>query len=143
MAKARVTRKFNSAQTSRPELAARYIFFVKQAITARRSLRLGHPCVFNVTFGSPNVRCAFGSHPCSVDYCSAVKRTPPRPNTGASARSTSSGSSVTLITAPKSGIGADYRNALPFGRRMVVSNLIPTQYLGLRRTSDQRSHRSG
>jgi len=76
MAKARVTRKFNSAQTSRPELAARYIFFVKQANTARRSLRLGHPCVFNVTFGSPNVRCAFGSHPCSVDYCSAVKRTP-------------------------------------------------------------------
>jgi len=31
-------------------LEERYIFFAKQADTARRNLRLGHSCVFNVYF---------------------------------------------------------------------------------------------
>jgi hypothetical protein len=30
------------------ELEERYIFFAKQADIARRKLRLGHSCVFNV-----------------------------------------------------------------------------------------------
>jgi hypothetical protein len=35
------------------ELEERYIFFAKQANTARRNLRLGHSCVFNVYFREP------------------------------------------------------------------------------------------
>jgi 3-hydroxyacyl-CoA dehydrogenase len=35
------------------ELEQRYIFFAKQANIARRKLRLGHSCVFNVYFREP------------------------------------------------------------------------------------------
>jgi hypothetical protein len=35
------------------ELEKRYIFFAKQADIARRKLRLGHSCVFNVYFREP------------------------------------------------------------------------------------------
>jgi hypothetical protein len=35
------------------ELEAKYIFFAKQADVARRKLRLGHSCVFNVYFREP------------------------------------------------------------------------------------------
>jgi hypothetical protein len=35
------------------ELEERYIFFAKQADIARRTLRLGHSCAFNVYFREP------------------------------------------------------------------------------------------
>jgi hypothetical protein len=35
------------------ELEAKYIFFAKQADIARRKLRFGHSCVFNVYFREP------------------------------------------------------------------------------------------
>jgi hypothetical protein len=35
------------------ELEKKYIFFAKQADIARRKLRLGHSCVFNVYFREP------------------------------------------------------------------------------------------
>jgi len=35
------------------KLEERYIFFAKQADTARRRLRLGHSCEFNVYFREP------------------------------------------------------------------------------------------
>ena len=35
------------------ELEERYIFFAKQADIARRELRLGHSCAFNVYFREP------------------------------------------------------------------------------------------
>jgi hypothetical protein len=35
------------------ELERRYIFFAKQADLARRNLRVGHSCVFNVYFREP------------------------------------------------------------------------------------------
>jgi hypothetical protein len=35
------------------ELEDKYIFFAKQADIARRELRIGHSCVFNVYFREP------------------------------------------------------------------------------------------
>jgi hypothetical protein len=35
------------------EVEKRYIFFAKQAAIARRKLRFGHSCVFNVYFREP------------------------------------------------------------------------------------------
>jgi hypothetical protein len=35
------------------ELEAKYIFFAKQGDSARRQIRRGHSCVFNVYFREP------------------------------------------------------------------------------------------